>query len=433
MLRKVSFALVAVLVGAVAVFGITQQALRSGPAVAQTSETFRQLNLFGEIFERVLNNYVDEHTDTELIDAAINGMVGILDPHSQYYTPEQFQAFQNGLSGQFGGLGIEVTMGEDGLVHVVTPIDGTPAARAGILSGDLIVAIDGAPVLGLTLDEAIDRMRGEPDTQITITVQRDGVDRPFDVTLIRAIVHSPQVRSEAFGTVAYVRMTVFGTQTYDEFANAIEQLTAEIGPNKVSGYILDLRNNGGGSLDTAIAIADAFLDRGEIVSTRGRDAADTQHYNARVGDITGGKPVILMINGGSASASEIVAGALQDHHRATILGAVSFGKGSVQTVFPLGTDLGAIRLTTARYYTPSGRSIQDVGVTPDIAVDQPLPQSVLDRLDEPPLDDNGQLITNFDFIPADPANDVQLQTALRLIRGEEVNPAFPPPTEVVGP
>jgi len=434
MSRRISFVFAGALVGAVAAFGVAQQVFfAGGSANAQGANSYRELNLFGEIFERILDNYVDEKTEEELIGAAIDGMVGALDPHSQYYTPDQFHAFQDGLSGQFGGLGIEVTMGEDGLVHVVTPIDDTPAARAGVLAGDLITGIDGAPVLGMTLDDAIGLMRGEPDTEITITIARAGVEDEFDVTLTRAIIHSPQVRTEIFGDIAYLRLTVFGTQTFEEFADAVLDLTQEIGPNRVKGFILDLRNNGGGSLDTAIAIADGFLESGEIVSTRGREARDNQHYNARRGDLTDGKPVIVLINGGSASASEIVAGALQDQGRATIVGSVSFGKGSVQTVFPLGTELGAIRLTTARYFTPSGRSIQDVGVVPDIAVNQPLPQAVLDRLGEVPVDENGEPYTTFDIIPADPADDVQLQFVLGLLRGEETDPAFPPTPQAAVP
>ena len=434
MSRKISFVFAGVLLGAIGVLGVSQQVFfAGGTANAQVSDSYRQLSLFGEIFERILSNYVDERTEAELIGAAIDGMVEALDPHSQYYTPEQFHSFQAGLSGQFGGLGIEVTMGDDGLVHVVTPIDDTPAARAGVIAGDLIVGIDGNPVLGMTLDEAIDLMRGDPGTDITITIRREGLAEAFDIGITRAVIRSSQVRVQIFDDVAYVRLTVFGTQTYDEFREAILDLTEEIGPDQVTGFILDLRNNGGGSLDTAIAIADGFLDRGEIVSTRGRGVQDTQRYNARRGDLTDGRPVIVLINGGSASASEIVAGALRDHGRATVVGAVSFGKGSVQTVFPLGTELGAIRLTTARYYTPSGRSIQDIGVVPDIAIDQPLPQAVLDRLGEAPVDDNGDPIPTFDIITTDPAEDVQLQYALALLRGEEIHPAFPPNQQAAVP
>jgi carboxyl-terminal processing protease len=322
-----------------------------------------------------------------------------------------------------------VTM-ENGLVHVVTPIDGTPAADAGVLAGDQIIAIDGQDVQGMTLNDAVDLMRGDPGTDVTITVQREGVEDAFNVTITRAIIHAPQVRTQVFDNIAYIRLTVFGTQTHGEFTDAIQSLIDEIGTDNITGFILDLRNNGGGSLDTSIAIADDFLERGEIVSTRGRNAQDTQRYDAQPGDVTGGRPMIVLVNGGSASASEILAGALQDHRRATIVGTQSYGKGSVQTIFPLGSDLGAIRLTTARYYTPSGRSIQDVGITPDIVVEQPLPESMRALVaDTEPVDADGNPITTFDVIPLDPTEDTQLQYALQLMRGEVTDPAYPPPPE----
>jgi len=426
MYRKATVFLGSVLFGALVLFGVTQQSLiSSAPANAQALNTYDQLDLFGQIFERILADYVDEQTDADLVGAAIEGMLETLDPHSQYYTPAQYQSFQTGLTGQFGGLGIEVTMEDDGLVHVVTPIDGTPAAAAGVISGDLIVGIDGEPVLGMTLDEAVILMRGDPGTEVTLTFERAGVEEPFDVTIVRAIIRSPQVRTQVFEDIAYIRMTVFGTQTQDEFTAGVRDLLEEIGPD-VTGFILDLRNNGGGSLDTAIAIADDFLDRGEILSTRGRSPADNQRYNARAGDIIDGRPLIVLINGGAASASEIVAGALQDLRRATIIGATSFGKGSVQTIFPLGPELGAIRLTTALWFTPSGRPIQDVGVTPDIVVDQPLPAATLERIGEIPTDDDGIPLTTFPVIPFDTDEDAQLQYALQLLRGEVTDPAFPP-------
>ncbi len=429
MFRKAALLLAGVVFGGVAFFGATQQSLlTSGSANAQAIDTYGQLDLFGQIFERILADYVDEKTDAELVRAAIEGMVQTLDPHSEYYTPEQFHAFQADLSGQFGGLGIEVNMEDNGLVHVVTPIDGTPAAEAGVIAGDYITGIDGEPVLGMTIDEAVSLMRGEPGTDVTITIQRAGVEEPFDITITRAIIRNPQVRAQVFDDIAYIRLTVFGTRSQEEFTAAISDLIAEIGPD-VSGFILDLRNNGGGSFDTAIAIADDFLDRGEIVSTRGRTAEDNQRYNAREGDLIDGRPLIVLVNGGSASASEIVAGALQDLRRATIVGTTSYGKGSVQTIFPLGAgaDLGAIRLTTALWYTPSGQPIQDVGVTPDIVVEQPLPQAMLDRIgDEVPMDENGDPITTFNVIPLDPEEDAQLQFALQLLRGEVDDPAFPP-------
>lgn len=430
MFRKVSVLAAGMVLGAAVIFGVTQQALvTSTPAQAQTSDTYRQLNLFGDIFERILADYVDEKTDQELIQAAIHGMIEILDPHSQYYTQDQFQAFQADLTGQFGGLGLEVTK-ENGAVHVVTPIDGTPAAAAGVLAGDEITAINGEDTQDMTLDEAVDLMRGDPGTDITITIRREGLEDQFNVTITRAIIHAPQVRTKVFGNIAYIRLTVFGTQTQGEFIAAIDDLIAEIGGDNITGFILDLRNNGGGSLDTAISIADDFLERGEIVSTRGRNPQDTQRYDAHPGDEIDGRPMIVLVNGGSASASEILAGALQDHRRATIIGTQSYGKGSVQTIFPLGSNLGAIRLTTARYYTPSGRSIQDVGITPDIMVEQPLPQSMLDLMGpDMPVDDDGNPITTFDVIPLDAEEDTQLQFALQLMRGEITDPAYPPPPE----
>ncbi len=435
MLRKTSLLFAGILVGAVAVFGVTQQAIvSSGPANAQAGEMYRQLDLFGEIFERILGDYVDETEEGDLIDAAIDGMINSLDPHSQYYSPDDFRSFQTDLSGEFGGLGIEITMEEDGFVHVVTPIDDTPAERAGVLAGDRIIEIDGEDVQGMTIDDAVDLMRGPPDTDVTITIDRDGVSEPFEVTITRDIIRTRQVRAEALDDIGYVRLTVFGTQTYDEFMDAVLELTAEIGPDNITGFILDLRNNGGGSLDTSIAVADAFLERGEIVSTRGRNPQDTQRYNARSGDLIQGLPLVVLVNGGSASASEIVAGALQDHRRAVVIGVTSFGKGSVQTIFPLGPNLGAVRLTTARYYTPSGTSIQDVGVVPDIEIEQPLPDSIAEQLEETPLDDEGNEITTFDVIPADHEADVQLQYALDLLRGIETHPAFPPdPMAAVDP
>ena len=428
MLRKITVPIAGLLAGVLLLFGVAQQSLlTSTPAEAQVSETYQQLNLFGEIFERIRADYVDALTDPELIDAAIDGMLQALDPNSQYLNAEEYQALQQGISGQFGGLGMEVTM-EEGLVRVVTPIDDTPAARAGVLAGDFITAIDGQPILGMTLDAAVDLMRGPPGSEVTIMVEREGLEEPFELTLERAIIQSPQVRTSVFEDIAYVRLTVFGSQTYEQFEDAILELIDEIGPDQVSGFVVDLRNNGGGALNTAVAITDGLIGQGEIVSIRGRVAEATQRYFAREGDLTRGVPIIVLTNGGSASASEIVAGALQDHRRATIVGTQSFGKGTVQTIFSLGPDLGAIRLTTARYYTPSGQSIHGVGVTPDIIVGQPLPQSILDQITEAdiPVDEDGNPITDFDIIPSDAAEDAQLQFALRLLRGEETHPAFPP-------
>ena len=332
-----------------------------------SSDTYRQLNLFGDVFERVRADFVEEVDDAELIDAAINGMLSALDPHSSYLNPKRYREMQVQTRGEFGGLGIEVTM-ENGLVKVVSPIDDTPAFRAGVKAGDVVTHIDGDPVLGLTLAEAVDHMRGPVDSKIVITVVRRGVDKSFDITITRAIIKIRSVRHRQEGEVAYVRITSFNEQTEVGLGKAMRALKEELG-DKFIGLVLDLRNNPGGLLEQAIAVSNAFLDQGEIVSTRGRRPEDTQRYNADRGDLAEGTPMIVLINGGSASASEIVAGALQDHRRALVLGTTSFGKGSVQTIIPLGSH-GAMRLTTARYYTPSGRSIQATGIAPDIEVEQ---------------------------------------------------------------
>ena len=341
---------------------------------AGSAETYRQLNLFGDVYERVKSDYVDEVTDEKLVEAAINGMLASLDPHSSYMNAKAFGDMQVQTRGEFGGLGIEVTM-ENGYVKVVTPIDDTPASRAGLKTGDYIIALDGKDVLGLTLQEAVEKMRGPVDSKIVISVKREGVTKPFDVTITRDVIRIRAVRSRREGNAIYVRVTQFNEQVDSGVKKAIADLTREIGADKVEGVILDLRNNPGGLLDQAVAISDEFLDRGEIVSTRGRQPDDVSRYSATRGDLAEGKPVIVLINGGSASASEIVAGALQDHHRAVIMGTRSFGKGSVQTIIPLPNQ-GALRLTTARYYTPSGRSIQAKGIEPDRLVTQPLPDGV---------------------------------------------------------
>ena len=331
------------------------------------SDTYRQLDLFGDVFERVRAQYVDEKLDEELIESAINGMLTALDPHSAYLDNDKFADMQVNTSGEFGGLGIEVTM-ENGVVKVVSPIDDTPAARAGIQAGDYIVQIDDEPVMGLTLSEAVDKMRGKVGTEIDLLLTREGEEAPIEMTVIRDTIKIRSVRHRVEGNSGYVRITTFNKNTTKGLKTALEEIKAELGEN-LNGYVLDLRNNPGGLLDQAITVADAFLDKGEIVSTRGRHERDTKRDNASSGDLTDGKPIVVLINGGSASASEIVAGALQDHKRAILLGTKSFGKGSVQTVIPLPGH-GAMRLTTARYYTPSGRSIQAKGIEPDIEVEQ---------------------------------------------------------------
>jgi carboxyl-terminal processing protease len=344
-----------------------QQQPQPKPASPQsTSDTYRQLDLFGEVFERVRADYVEEVTDEQLIEAAINGMLSSLDPHSSYMNPKNFRDMQVQVRGEFGGLGIVVTM-ESGLIKVVSPIDDTPAAKAGLKPGDFITHLDGEPVLGLSLNEAVERMRGPIASDIKLTIRREGRDA-FDVTLTRAVVKIQSVKSHLEGSdIGYIRITSFNEQADSGLQAALKALKTQAG-DRLAGVVLDLRNNPGGLLDQAIAVSDDFLDKGEIVSTRGRHSEDAARYNAKPGDLTGGLPVVVLINGGSASASEIVAGALQDHHRAVLLGTRSFGKGSVQTIIQLPAH-GAMRLTTARYYTPSGRSIQAKGIEPDITVE----------------------------------------------------------------
>ncbi|MFN3641785.1 MAG: S41 family peptidase [Gemmobacter sp.] len=346
----------------------------AGPLIAQearrSASVYEQLDLFGDIFERIRSQYVEEVEPPQLIEAAINGMLTSLDPHSSYLPPRDFGRMREQTRGEFGGLGIEVTQ-EDGFVKVVSPIDDTPADAAGIESGDFITHVNGESVLGLTLDQAVERMRGPVGSEIVITVVRQGKPEPFDVSIIRDTIKLTAVRARLEGNTVVLRVTTFNDQTYANLEAGLKKMIEEAGGrDKVSGVVLDLRNNPGGLLNQAIRVSDAFLERGEIVSTRGRSAGDGERFNATPGDLTGGMPMVVLINGGSASASEIVAGALQDHRRAIVIGTKSFGKGSVQSVIPLRGD-GAMRLTTSRYYTPSGRSIQALGVAPDILVEQP--------------------------------------------------------------
>ena len=337
------------------------------PLQAANDETFRQLELFGDIFERVRADYVDAVKDDALIESAINGMLSQLDPHSSYMNEKAYRDMQVQTRGEFGGIGAEVTM-EEGFVKIVSPIDETPAARAGLKPGDFITHLDGETVLGLTLSQAVDKMRGRVNSNVKLTIRREGVE-PFDVTLTRAVVRIQSVRSRIEAAdVGYIRITTFNEQTDEGLKNAIDAVKKQLG-DKVAGYILDLRNNPGGLLDQSIKVVDDFIERGEIVSTRGRNVDEASRANATPGDLTDGKPIVVLINEGSASASEIVAGALQDHQRAVIMGTRSFGKGSVQTIIPIQGH-GAMRLTTARYFTPSGRSIQQHGIDPDILVEQ---------------------------------------------------------------
>ncbi len=416
-MRKLQFAAVLA-----AVFVLLPQGLS---AQDNRSDTYRQLKLFGDVFERVRADYVEEVTDQQLIEAAIQGMLADLDPHSSYLNADSFRDMRVQTKGEFGGLGIEVTM-ENGLVKVVSPIDDTPAFRAGIEAGDLITHLDSDPVMGLTLNDAVEKMRGPINSDIRLTIRREGRD-PFDVNITRDVIKITSVRSRSEGKIGYLRITTFNEQTSVGLDSAIRTRKKDIG-DELIGYVLDLRNNPGGLLDQAIAVSDAFLNQGEIVSTRGRDPNDAQRYNAHDGDLAEGLPLVVLINGGSASASEIVAGALQDHRRAILLGTSSFGKGSVQTIIPLSGN-GAMRLTTARYYTPSGRSIQGTGIDPDIVVEQ----ARFETVDSGPqrreadlrgaLDKgggNGAPVPEEEEKPAKPAaekQDFQLSRAFDLLRG----------------
>jgi len=354
----------------------------AAPIVAQETAkartTYENLDLFGDIFERIRSAYVEEVDEEELIESAINGMLTSLDPHSSFLPPDDFSDMRTQTRGEFGGLGIEVTQ-EDGFVKVVTPMDDTPAAEAGLQSGDFITHLDGESLLGLTLDQSVEKLRGPVGSEIEITIAREGLDEPLEVTLVRATIELRAVRARLEGNVPVLRISSFTEKTYPNLEESLNKQVEELGGiDNVDGFVLDLRNNPGGLLTQAIEVSDAFLEQGEIVSTRGRDGGNSERYNAKAGDLAQGKPVVVLINGGSASASEIVAGALQDHNRAIIVGTKSFGKGSVQTIMPLQGS-GAIRLTTARYYTPSGRSIQSLGVEPDIFVEFVRPDPVTEE------------------------------------------------------
>lgn len=399
-------------------------------------QLYEQLTLFGDVLEQVRRNYVDAPSDKELIEAALSGMMTSLDPHSSYMPPKNFEDMQVETKGEFGGLGIEVTM-ENGLVKVIAPIDDTPASRAGMRPNDLISELDGNSIMGLTLSDAVELMRGKKGTPITLTVLREGEDEPLEIRIVRDTIRIRAVRTRIEGpqeNIAYIRLTTFNQQTTKNLKKAFNELPAEIGSKDLAGYIIDLRNNPGGLLREAISVSDTMLDRGEIVSTRGRNDDDSSRFSARRGDMARGLPIIVMINGGSASASEIVAGALQDHHRAIILGTQSFGKGSVQSIMPLGNN-GALRMTTARYFTPSGRSIQAKGITPDILAEQELPENLKNRKGRREADLRGALdgkdidgSSNSEpekkkrknaiaFIPPEPADDAQLQKAIQILLG----------------
>ncbi|MEQ8824000.1 MAG: S41 family peptidase [Filomicrobium sp.] len=430
-MRKTDFAfwtflLMTVLAGATTLLNVTQTYSASSP----NSSLYRQLDLFGDVLERVRSDYVEKPEDAKLIKNAINGMLAALDPHSAYLSPDSFSDMQVQTRGEFGGLGIEVTM-QDQVVKVVAPIDDTPAARAGVLANDLITHLDGEQIVGLSLEDAVKKMRGPVNTPIILTVVRKGLDEPLEIKIVRDVIRINPVKARVEDDIAYIKVTTFNEQTHANLVKAVKRLKSEIG-DKLQGYIIDLRNNPGGLLDQAIAVSDDFLEKGVIVITKGRNAEETQRSSARAGDLAEGKKVLVLINGGSASASEIVAGALQDHERATIIGTRSFGKGSVQTIIPLGAN-GAIRLTTARYYTPRNRSIQAKGIDPDIVIEQELPEELKKRNIKPRGEASlrGHL-KNKDiekeesgssaYVPREPEKDQQLQFALNYLRGKVTAP-----------
>ena len=441
-MRNSSFVVLGAAAGAALTFFIVQPRPAMTEAIGKVggeTNTFRQLNLFGDVFERVRADYVDKPNDQKLVEDAISGMLTGLDPHSSYMNAKSFKDMQVETQGQFGGLGMEVIM-ENGALKVVSPIDGTPAAKAGVLANDIISKIDNAAVQGLSLEQAVTKLRGPINSQVHITIQRKGADKPVEVTLTREVIRVPSARWHVEGDdVGYIRLTEFTEQTAEGLEKGIAAIQAKVPEDKLKGYILDLRNNPGGLLDQAVSVADTFLDHGEIVSTRGRNPDDMQRFDAKAGDLTHGKPLIVLVNGGSASASEIVAGALQDQKRATVLGTQSFGKGSVQTIIPLGGDNGALRLTSARYYTPSGRSIQAKGITPEIEVKQDVPADLKSDTDtggeaslrghltgDPGTENKGSQ----SYVPPDPKNDKALHEADDLLRGVKTNPAFPPRPEL---
>ncbi|PWB94374.1 S41 family peptidase [Methylosinus sporium] len=447
MMRKASLIITGIVIGAgCATLGQNARLLIGSPAFAAAADTYKNLSLFGDVFDKVRADYVEKPDEQKLVESAINGMLTSLDPHSSYLDAKGFKDMRTQTEGKFGGLGIEVTQ-EDGLVKVVTPIDDTPASKAGVMSGDLIFAIDDDNVQGLTLNQAVDKMRGQINTSVKLTILRGKDREKIEVKLTRAEIHIKSVRShKEDDDIGYIRISQFNEETSDGLRTAIQKFQQEMPGDKLKGYIVDLRNNPGGLLDQSIQVVNSFIDHGEIVSTRGRTADETQRYNARAaGDISRGKPVVVLINGGSASASEIVAGALQDHKRATILGTRSFGKGSVQTIIPLGGANGALRLTTARYYTPSGRSIQAKGIDPDINLLQDVPDELKGKDDtkgEASL--KGHLKNGEDeksgsqaYVPPDPKKDKQLIAAVEILHGkfkpqtaEQAKPAEQPKSKI---
>jgi carboxyl-terminal processing protease len=421
-MRKLSLLLIGAAAGAGTTALVSQTQLLPA-AVAASADTYRQLSLFGDVFEKVRTDYVERPDEAKLVESAINGMLTSLDPHSSFMDAKSFRDMQTQTRGEFGGLGIEVTM-EEGLVKVVTPIDETPASRAGVMANDIITHIDDEQVQGLTLNQAVEKMRGPVNSAVKLKIQRKEAKDPIEVKLTRETIRVRPVRARAEGDVGVLRVSQFNEQTFENLRTSIDKLSSEIGADKLKGFVIDLRNNPGGLLDQAIMVSDAFLERGEIVSTRGRNAEETQRFNAKAGDLSKGKPLVVLVNGGSASASEIVAGALQDHKRAMVMGTRSFGKGSVQTIIPLGGN-GAVRLTTARYYTPSGRSIQAKGIDPDREVLQEIPEELKGK-DETKgeaglrghlKNDKEERGGSSAYVPPDPAKDKQLIAAYEYLRG----------------
>ena len=431
-----------------AVAGMCLTLLVSGPPgelliaaakAAASADTYSQLNLLGDVFERVRTDYVEKPDDSKLVEAAISGMVTSLDPHSRYMNDKAWREMQETTQGEFGGLGIEVTM-EDGVIKVVAPMDDTPAAKVGIMSGDLITHINDEAVQGLTLEQAVNKMKGPVNTTTRLKILRNGTEQPIDVSITRAVIQVRPVRYHTDGgDIGYIRITDFGEQTTEGLRKAIADISKQIPPEKLAGYVVDLRNNPGGLLDQAVSVSAAFMARGEVVSTRGRTPEETQRFTARTGDLIKGKPLVVLINGGSASASEIVAGALHDHKRATLIGTRSFGKGSVQTIIPLGAGKGALALTTARYFTPSGRSIQAMGITPDIQVLQDVPDELKARAEikgeasmRGHLSAEGAEQTGSQsYVPPNEKDDKALGAAYSLLRGVTVNADVPSPKTAV--
>ena len=425
-----TFAAFAIAAGTISVLNVSQ----SHSAASPNSAIYGQLDLFGRVLEHVRDDYIEKPDDAMLIETAINGMLAALDPHSSYLNAKSYREMQVQTRGEFGGLGIEVTM-ELGVLKVVSPIDDTPAARAGLQANDVITHIDKEPIAGLTLEQAVDKMRGPVNTSITVTIARKSKAEPFDIKIVREVIRINPIKSRLEGDVLYVKISSFSEQTHANLVKQVTDLKKNAGKN-LKGYVVDLRNDPGGLLDQAILVADDFLETGSIVLTKGRVLEETQRANAKPGDITDGKPIVVLINGGSASASEIVAGALQDQQRATIIGTRSFGKGSVQTIMPLGGN-GALRLTTARYYTPSGRSIQAKGIDPDVVVEQDLPPELQARFARSQMGEaslRGHLKQRGEtdgakeesgsssYVPPEPDKDTQLQYALKLLRGAQTAP-----------